>query len=133
MTNKFDYPGIPAINKELYAPVIATTLLASLFILFVGVTPVFWAALSEFYEIRRFLLILGMLIFTISSLGCAVINNIWGMVVLRCTQSIGSSAGQSIGGGIISDLFPIEQRGTAYGKFFLGQNIGPVIGNAHFS
>ncbi|KAI8148439.1 major facilitator superfamily domain-containing protein [Fennellomyces sp. T-0311] len=69
-----------------------------------------------------------MLIFIVSSIGNAVINNIWGMVVLRCVQAIGASAGQAIGGGVIADLFPVEQRGSAYGKFFLGMVIGPILG-----
>ena len=73
-----------------------------------------------------------MLIFAISSLGNALVTNIWGMVVLRCVQAIGSSAGGSIGGGVIADLYPIEERGRAYGKFFLGMNIGPILGKNPF-
>ncbi|KAI8148527.1 major facilitator superfamily domain-containing protein [Fennellomyces sp. T-0311] len=122
------FPGIPNINAELNAPPIATTLTAALFILFMGIAPVFWASFSDFYMVRRFWMIVSMLIFVVSSLGNALINNIWGMVVLRCVQAIGASSGQSIGGGVIADLYPIEQRGSAYGKFFLGMNIGPILG-----
>ncbi|KAI9270768.1 major facilitator superfamily domain-containing protein [Phascolomyces articulosus] len=122
------FPGIPNINAELHAPSIATTLTAALFVLFMGIAPVFWAAFSDYYFIRRFLLVISMVIFVASSLGNAFINNIWGMVVLRCVQAIGASSGQAIGGGVIADMFPVEQRGSAYGKFFLGMIIGPIVG-----
>ncbi|KAI7859172.1 major facilitator superfamily domain-containing protein [Circinella umbellata] len=122
------FPGIPDINAELQAPSIATTLTAALFVLFMGIAPVFWAAFSDFYNIRRFLLIISMIIFVVSSIGNAVMTNIWGMVVLRCLQAVGASSGQAIGGGVIADMYPVEQRGSAYGKFFLGMIIGPIIG-----
>ena len=118
----FFFIGIPNINAELHAPSIATTLTAALFVLFMGIAPVFWAAFSDFYNIRRFLLIISMIIFVVSSLGNAVITDIWGMVVLRCVQAIGASSGQAIGGGVIGNaLFithiHIEQK-TRYLFFF---------------
>ncbi|KAI8148394.1 major facilitator superfamily domain-containing protein [Fennellomyces sp. T-0311] len=127
-TSTIYFPGIPNINEELHAPSIATTLTAALFVLFMGIAPVFWASFSDFYQIRRFWLIVTMIVYVVSSIGSAVIDNIWGMVVLRCVQAIGASAGQSIGGGVIADMYPVEKRGSAYGKFFLGLIVGPIIG-----
>ncbi|CAO3626074.1 unnamed protein product [Mucor fragilis] len=114
------FPGIPYITADLDAPSIATTLTAALFILMMGIAPVFWAAMSDNWQVRRILLFVSMIIFAVSSLGCALISNIWGLVVLRCVQAVGSSCGQSVGAGVISDCYPIEQRGSAFGKFFLG-------------
>ena len=86
--------GIPEITLELNAPPIATTLTAALFILSMGLAPVVWAALSDYYRIRRFLLMLSMTIFGFASLGSALVNNVWGLVVLRCIQALGSSCAQ---------------------------------------
>lgn len=33
-----------------------------------------------------------------------------------------------VGSGVISDLFPIEKRGAAFGKYFFGVFIGPLTG-----
>ncbi|KAF1798868.1 major facilitator superfamily domain-containing protein [Mucor lusitanicus] len=122
------FPGIPYITDDLNAPPIATTLTAALFILMMGIAPVFWAAMSDNWHVRRIVLFASMIIFAASSLGCALINNIWGLVVLRCVQAVGSSCGQSVGAGVISDCYPIEQRGAAFGKFFLGLFLGPLVG-----
>lgn len=69
-----------------------------------------------------------MVIFAFSSLGCALVNNIGGLVVLRCIQSVGSSAAQSVGAGVVADCYPVEKRGAAFGKFFFGVFVGPLIG-----
>ncbi|KAI8067176.1 major facilitator superfamily domain-containing protein [Gongronella butleri] len=122
------FPGLPSITADLQAPPIATTLTAALFVLFMGIAPVFWASASENYQMRRWLLIVSMWIFAVASLGAALVNNIWGLVVLRCLQSVGASCGQSVGAGVIADCYPIEQRGTAFGKFFFGVFFGPLLG-----
>ncbi|KAI8373883.1 major facilitator superfamily domain-containing protein [Blakeslea trispora] len=69
-----------------------------------------------------------MLIFAAASVGCVFMNNIWGLIVLRCVQSVGASCGQSVGAGSVADCYPVEERGTAFGKFFLGVFIGPLLG-----
>ncbi|KAI8330602.1 major facilitator superfamily domain-containing protein [Chlamydoabsidia padenii] len=122
------FPGLPMITADLNAPPIATTLTAALFVLFMGIAPVFWASFSDYYHVRRCLTILSMLIFAVASLGSAVITNIWGLVVLRCVQSIGSSCNQSVGAGVIADCYPLEQRGAAFGKYFFGVFFGPLLG-----
>ncbi|CEG66357.1 hypothetical protein RMATCC62417_02955 [Rhizopus microsporus] len=122
------FPGLPAITSDLHAPAIATTLTAALFVLAMGIAPVFWASLSDFYEVRRVLFLASMLIFAAASIGSAFINNIWGLVVLRCVQSVGSSCGQSVGAGVVADCYPIEKRGAAFGKYFFGVFFGPLLG-----
>ncbi|KAG2215341.1 hypothetical protein INT46_011711, partial [Mucor plumbeus] len=122
------FPGLPAITEDLHAPSIATTLTAALFVLLMGIAPVFWASFSDNFHVRRIVLFASMIIFAVASLGSAFINNIWGLVVLRCVQAIGSSCGQSVGAGVIADCYPLEQRGAAFGKFFFGVFFGPLLG-----
>ncbi|KAI7902729.1 major facilitator superfamily domain-containing protein [Cokeromyces recurvatus] len=122
------FPGLPDVTVDLHAPSIATTLTAALFVLAMGITPIFWASASDHFQMRRFPLMLSILIFGASSIGCAFVNNIWALIVLRCVQSVGSSCGQSVGAGSIADCYPIEQRGTAFGKYFFGVFIGPLLG-----
>ena len=98
----FRLTGLPNITSDLHAPPIATTLTAALFALAMGIAPMFWASLSDFYQVRRVLFLFSMIIFAAASIGCAFINNIWGLVVLRCVQSCGSSCGQSVGAGVIA-------------------------------
>jgi MFS family permease len=93
-----------------------------------GIAPVVWAALSEHFHIRRFLFLVAMVIFMATSIGGVFVQNIWVLVVVRCIQSIGVSSGQSVGAGYIADLYPVEERGAAFGKFMLGVICGPLLG-----
>jgi MFS family permease len=120
--------GLPYVTRDLEAQPIATTLTAALFILFMGIAPVVWAALSEHFHIRRFLFLVAMIIFMATSIGGVFVQNIWVLVVVRCIQSIGVSSGQSVGAGYIADLYPVEQRGAAFGKFMFGVICGPLLG-----
>ncbi|CAO0795331.1 unnamed protein product [Mucor circinelloides] len=122
------FPGLPYVTKELNAPPIATTLTASLFVFFMGTAPVIWASLSEYYHIRRFLFLVAMVIFMATSIGAAFVHNIWVLVAVRCIQSIGVSSGQSVGAGCIADLYPVEERGAAFGKYMFGVIFGPLLG-----
>ncbi|GAA5802672.1 hypothetical protein HPULCUR_008146 [Helicostylum pulchrum] len=69
-----------------------------------------------------------MTIFIVTSVGAAYVNNIWVLVVVRCLQSIGVSCGQSVGDGYISNLYAIEERGSAFGKYLFGVIFGPLLG-----
>ncbi|KAG2194278.1 hypothetical protein INT46_000046 [Mucor plumbeus] len=122
------FPGLPYVTEELHAQSIATTLTAALFVLFMGIAPVIWASISEYYHIRRFLFLIAMVIFMATSIGAVFVHNIWVLVVVRCIQSIGVSSGQSVGAGCIADLYPVEERGAAFGKYMFGVIFGPLLG-----
>ncbi|RCH97963.1 hypothetical protein CU098_010317 [Rhizopus stolonifer] len=122
------YPGIPDIKTELNAPEIGITLVSSLFILFGGIGPIFWASISDYYHIRRSLYLIGLLVFIGASIGCALIQNIWLLVAFRCFQSIGTSVTMSVGAGTVADCWEIKERGSAFSFLFVGQFLGPLIG-----
>lgn len=93
-----------------------------------GIAPVVWAAISEHYHIRRFLFLVAMVIFMATSMGAAFVHNIWALVGVRCIQSMGVSSAQSVGAGYIADLYSIEERGAAFGKYMFGVICGPLLG-----
>ena len=93
-----------------------------------GIFPILLGAVSDFYETRRRIVIPSIIIFTISSIGIAFIKDITGLIILRCLQAIGAGSSMVLGPAIIADLYPVEKRGQAYGKFVFGLIMGPTIG-----
>eukprot|EP00026_Physarum_polycephalum_P005957 Phypoly_transcript_05996.p1 GENE.Phypoly_transcript_05996~~Phypoly_transcript_05996.p1 ORF type:complete len:409 (+),score=53.45 Phypoly_transcript_05996:521-1747(+) len=89
--------------------------------------PILWSSLSDYFHVRKSLYVISLLVFTLASLGCCFVQDIWVLVGLRCVQAAGASA-TTLGAGTISDLYPVEQRGTAMGVMFFGLFIGPLIG-----
>jgi MFS family permease len=61
-------------------------------------------------------------------IGCALAPNPSALIGFRFLAGVGGSACLTIGGGIISDLFAVEQRGMANAMFSIGPLFGPVIG-----
>ncbi|CAO3685069.1 unnamed protein product [Rhizopus stolonifer] len=122
------FPAIPEITQELNAPVIGITLVSSLYILFSGIAPIFWASISDYYHIRRFPCLIALLVFTAASIGCALSTNIWMLVVMRCFQSFGGSTLVSVGAGTVADCWEMANRGSAFSFLFVGQFLGPLVG-----
>ncbi|KAI9261098.1 major facilitator superfamily domain-containing protein [Sporodiniella umbellata] len=122
------FPAIPEITKELNASSIGITLVSSLYILCCGISPIFWASISDYYHIRRFPCLIALFVFILASVGCALSNNVWILVVMRCLQSFGGSTLVSVGAGVVADCWEITQRGSAFSFLFIGQFLGPLIG-----
>jgi MFS family permease len=61
-------------------------------------------------------------------MACALAPNIGAIIGFRFLGGLGGSACLAIGGGVIADLFPIQQRGLANAVFVVGPLFGPVIG-----
>jgi len=75
---------------------------------------------------------LGIIIFTIGSLACGLSNSLIMLVFSRGLQAIGAAGTMSTSHGIITHVFPSNERGRALGIngtfVALGSMIGPPIG-----
>lgn len=120
--------GIPYIAQELEASSLSVTLTTALYILLTGIAPVFWGSVSDYYKIRRPLVLASLVIFCISTVVAGVVSNIWALIVLRCIQATGASCTLAVGAAIIADLFSVEERGAAFSLFFYGLFVGPLVG-----
>ncbi|MFL0268175.1 MFS transporter [Candidatus Clostridium radicumherbarum] len=75
---------------------------------------------------------IGLIIFTIGSLFCGLSSNLTFLVLSRIIQAIGASAAMANNQGIITQVFPANERGRALGIsgtfLALGTMIGPPLG-----
>ncbi|AGX43439.1 MFS transporter [Clostridium saccharobutylicum] len=75
---------------------------------------------------------LGLLVFTIGSLLCGLSKTFTSLVFFRIVQAIGASAAMANNQGIITQVFPANERGKALGIsgtfIALGTMIGPPLG-----
>lgn len=117
------FPAMPVMTADLNAPSVAVTLTTSLFVLFMGIAPIFWAVMADHYRIRKILIETSLVIFIIASLGCALVSNVWGLVVLRCIQSIGASCTSSVGAGAIA----VSNGGCEITREYVGPKIIKLI------
>lgn len=99
----------------------------SIFLLGYCVGPLFLSPLSEIYG-RNIVLIAANIFFCVWLIGCALSPTLNGLIVFRFLSGVGGSACQTVGGGIIADMFPVAERGRAMTMWMVGPILGPSCG-----
>ena len=92
---------------------------------------VIFGRLADMYGRKR-LYILGLIVFTVSSALCGAAPTIWALVLFRCFQGIGAAALLANGAALITETFPAQERGRAFGMLAsvlaFAAITGPLIG-----
>lgn len=91
-----------------------------------GMSSVILAPLSEAYG-RKPILIAGTISFVIWNTAAGTSKNLDTMLALRLLSGIGASVGDSVAGGVLSDLWFAEDRGRAYGVFTAAPTFGTAV------
>ncbi|KAJ6513291.1 major facilitator superfamily domain-containing protein [Mycena sanguinolenta] len=120
--------GAQQADQDLHvtSPVVAG-LPVALFVLGLGLGPLYLAPLSEMYG-RRIVYIISFGLFALFNVGCALVKTDSGLNILRLLAGLAGSAGPSLGGGSIGDMFTREKRGGAQALYGFGPTFGPALG-----
>ncbi len=74
----------------------------------------------------------GFVVFTIGSVLCGMASSIYGLILFRVLQAIGSSMTSALGFAILTEAFPPNERGRALGigsaVVSMGIVVGPTLG-----
>ncbi|ORX59725.1 MFS general substrate transporter [Hesseltinella vesiculosa] len=104
--------------------VVNTTI--AFFVLLLGISPLFFAPLSEQIG-RRWIYVGGIFLFTVFTILCGISTNLGAFIFFRLCQGIFASIGQGLGGGSIADMFEGRQRSRAVSFYMFGTIFGPAI------
>lgn len=83
-----------------------------------GIAHIFWGSLSDILG-RRIIMISGILLFVISSIGCIVTTQIEFHLIFRFLQGIGSAAGMILTRAIVRDIYGAERTTRAMSTVFI--------------
>lgn len=119
-------PAFPELRHDWNIPDAVVALTTTLFLCATGIAPLWHAFFSERYG-RRPVYLVGFLVFTLASVLCAVSQNVEMLLSFRFIQASGASCAQSVGLGIIADIYVPSERGRATGWWYLGVIAGPLI------
>ncbi|GKT59790.1 MFS multidrug transporter [Colletotrichum tofieldiae] len=106
---------------------IETYLLMSIFLLAYAVGPFVLAPLSEMYG-RVVVLQSANMFYLIFNTICGFSTSKEQMLAFRFLSGLGGSAPQALGGGVLSDCWRAEERGTATAIYSLAPFLGPAVG-----
>ncbi|KAI0668312.1 MFS general substrate transporter [Trametes maxima] len=110
-------PSVPEIARELDSTGAIINLAITLSIACSAVGSLLWATYSGTYG-RRPAYLWSLPCLCIGSVGVALAHGVPSLMFWRVVQAFGSSSGLSVGAGTISDMYRLEERGTAMGIFF---------------
>ncbi|KDQ20614.1 hypothetical protein BOTBODRAFT_313240 [Botryobasidium botryosum FD-172 SS1] len=120
-------PALPAIARDLHTTESLASLTITVYMIFQGLSPTFWASLADAYG-RRPIYISTMLLFVVACIGLGEVNSLIPMLVLRAVQSSGCSSVVSIGAGTVGDITTPQERGSYMGWYALGRYVAPCLG-----
>ncbi|RSL69002.1 hypothetical protein CEP54_002574 [Fusarium duplospermum] len=104
-----------------------TYLIMSIFLLAYAIGPFLLAPLSEMYG-RVVVLQSANMVYLIFNTVCGFAQTKNQILVFRFLSGIGGSAPQALGGGVLSDCWRAEERGTATAIYSLAPFLGPAVG-----
>lgn len=120
------FPSFTTLVDHFQTTETQVALTTTVFLLGLAVAPLWWSTLSQEYG-RRPVLVFSFLISVVAVIVSAVSNSLSLIIVFRLIEALGCSSAQSVGAGVISDIYISTERGSALGWFYLGTLIGPLI------
>ena len=123
--------ALPSMQRELGASASDIQWVSSMYLLVCCVTVLVFGRLGDLRgKVRIFQV--GVVLFTIGSFFCGMSTTLPMLVCARVVQGIGASCAMANNMGIITEVFPVRERGRALGVVStfvsLGLMCGPVVG-----
>ncbi|CAG8953967.1 hypothetical protein HYFRA_00009066 [Hymenoscyphus fraxineus] len=119
-------PALPQLSKDLNTTPTITNLSVALYMLSLGIFPLWWSSFSETLG-RRTIYIVSFALFTIFNIVAALSTSIAMLIVLRILGGGAAASVQAVGAGTIADIWEVKERGRAMGIFYLGPLLGPLL------
>lgn len=123
--------ALPSMIESLHTSFAVIQWVVLSYLLAIAITVLSISKLGDIWSKKKLYLI-GLAIFTVSSLGCGISPTVEILIILRALQGLGAAFLSGLGTAIIVEAFPPEQRGLSLGiragVYGLGITLGPTIG-----
>jgi MFS transporter, DHA1 family, multidrug resistance protein len=119
-------PAFENMAADLHTTVAKITLSLSSFFIGICVGQFIYGPLLDKYG-RKKPLYIGMLIYILASVGCALCADVNVLIVLRFIQALGACAGMVASRAMIRDLFPVSENAKVFSKLMLVIAVSPII------
>lgn len=132
-------PAFAAIQADLQTPASAVSASLSLFLAGFAAAQLLWGPLSDRYG-RKPVLLIGLTIFALGSLGMLWVENAAMLLVLRFVQAVGVCAAAVIWQALVTDYYPSQKVNRIFATIMplvgLSPATAPLLGSwllVHFS
>ncbi|MDD5387850.1 MAG: Bcr/CflA family multidrug efflux MFS transporter [Gallionellaceae bacterium] len=119
-------PAFPSLERELAATPGNAELTLAAFFIGMAVGQLFWGPLSDRFG-RKPPLYVGLAVFALASLGCALAENITTLTLWRVLQALGGSAGMVITRAVVRDRCAAREAARAFSMLILVMGLAPIL------
>ncbi|WP_201019849.1 Bcr/CflA family multidrug efflux MFS transporter [Pseudomonas cichorii] len=120
-------PALPTISRALHTDTASIELTFSAFLLGFSLGQLIWGAVSDRYG-RKLPIAIGMILFIIGSVGCALSTDVTQMMVWRVIQALGACVGPVLSRAMVRDLYGREQSAKMLSTLILIMGVAPLAG-----
>eukprot|EP01038_Epipyxis_sp_PR26KG_P016860 gene16860-23105_t len=125
-TDTIYLPALSSIKSSLNTSDSLVAISVSAYLGCIGISNVVWGPLSDYFGRLR-TVFSGLILYEIFTIGCIFATDITTLIVLRAIEGLVVGCSIASVQGIISDVFPAEQLGTAMGAFLAPMLVGPIL------
>ena len=118
-------PALPTIARQFGTDTASAQLTLSVFLLGLMAGQAFYGPVADRFG-RKIPLLVGCVLYTLASIGCAVSWSISSLTVWRFAQAIGGCAGIVIPSSIVRDLFDPRESARMYSALMLVTGLAPI-------
>lgn len=119
-------PAIDDVASSLDTSVSVVNVSVGIYLLTLGIFPLWWSSFSERFG-RRSVYVISFGLFVCFSVGTSLSPTIGSLIGFRVLSGGSSASVQSVGAGTIADLYAPSSRGRAMGYYYLGPLMGPML------
>jgi MFS transporter, DHA1 family, multidrug resistance protein len=119
-------PGFPAIAEDLNTTVARVALSLSSFFIGISVGQLVYGPLLDRFG-RKKPVYVGLVIYLLASIGCAIATTVDALIALRLLQAVGGCVGMVASRAMVRDLFPVEESAKVFSRLVLVIGVSPII------
>jgi MFS transporter, DHA1 family, multidrug resistance protein len=119
-------PGFPAIAASLGVSVDEVSYSLASFFIGICAGQLIYGPLLDRYG-RKKPLYVGLVIYIIASIGCALSNSVEALIVFRLLQALGGCVGMVAPAAIVRDVFPVSENAKIFSLLILVLGVSPII------
>ncbi|MDP9898869.1 multidrug effflux MFS transporter [Variovorax ginsengisoli] len=119
-------PALPAIGSSLGAQIGAVQMSLTAFFIALGIGQPFYGPVSDMFG-RKPPLYVGLVLFAVASVGCALATDIHTLIALRFVQGLGAAAGMAIPRAVVRDLHTGNDAARLMSLLMLVFSVSPIL------
>lgn len=119
-------PGFPAISEDLKTSIAQVQLSLTAYLIGISLGQLVYGPLLDRFGRKRPLLI-GLVLYILASVGCALSTSIETLILMRLLQALGGCVGLVAAQALVRDIFPVDKTAQVFSLLTLVIAVSPMI------